>query len=197
MGPCSNTRQAQGENQKTTISRQPADTRWAASSRADRNLDRYSVCRRSNHRIRAVVLQSVSFEPTRGDCTPDEHSISLQQALHLGKCSRQWGYRLEAGSAMQVEAQSRAPIQSVENVETLGDRLFRNGRNRMPARLTRRDICRAQRFRSRANEEQRTGPNMSQTLYGPAGYADKCCAAVFRGLSGSAQACSTEIEPAS
>jgi hypothetical protein len=52
-------------------------------------------------------------------------------------------------------------------------------------------------FAPRANKEQRTGLKISQTLYGPAGYADKCCAAVFRRLSGSAQACSTEIEPAS
>jgi hypothetical protein len=104
MGPCSNTRQAQGENQKTTISRELADSRWAGSrSRSAREDATRSVGLATLPVADAIIVferlcYSRQALSQHGALEPYGRCISPQQAPHFENSSRQWGYRLDAGS---------------------------------------------------------------------------------------------------
>jgi hypothetical protein len=98
---------------------------------------------------------------------------------------------------MQSEARSRVPIQSVESMETLGDRLCRSGRYGTPVRLAWRGICRTGVFSALGKRGTEDRP---QCELAPV-WSGKLCRQMvrrfIRRLVGSAQAYSTEIEPAS
>lgn len=153
---------------------------------------------RSNHHFGAFVLQLTSFEPAKGERAPHGHQTFPPPARRRTskKAGREWVAGLRPDGRCKLRRDDGAPIQSVENMETLGDRLCRYGRIGTPARPVWREVCCAQRFRT-PGERGTEDRHQCQPVYGPVGYAGNWCATPIRGLVGPAQACSTEIEPAS
>jgi len=144
MGPCSYTRQAQGEIEKTAILRQSDGLRWAAPrfgsvrAHAARSVgfatffpmaEVIFVFERSCYSRQAFSRQGATARPKANRCRTSKNPVANEVAGSKAdrRCTLRRGHR--------------TPNQSVENVETLGDRLCRNGRNRMPARPARRDTC--------------------------------------------------------
>jgi len=149
MGPCSYTRQAQGEIRKTAILRQSDGLRWAGSrfgsarAHAARSVgfatsfpavEVIFVFEHSCYSRQALSRQGATARPKANRCGTSKNAVANEVAGSKAdrRCTLRRGYR--------------TPNQSVENVETLGDRLCRNGRNRMPARPARRDTCCSFRF---------------------------------------------------
>jgi len=155
MGPCSYTRQTQGEIKKTEIIRQSDHLRWAGSrfesARDDTArsvgfatsfpaVEAIFVFVRSCYSRQALRKQGATARPKATIFSRSRRGTSESAVVNEVA-------GLKADRQRKLRRDHRTPNQSVENVETLGDRLCRNGRNRMPARLARRDACCSFRFR--------------------------------------------------